>query len=410
MTRLARFPQYSVFAAMLAFAGLPLYIHAPKFFADEYGVSLTLLGVALLAVRGIDFVQDPLLGWLSDRVAPVKSKAVFAAGGFLALGMLMLFAVPADFAPLTWFVICLVVMFTAFSFLSISFYAQGVHTATQTGSSQAHGHLAAWREGGALIGICIAAALPSLLQTAGVAREMAIFAFVFAAIVLIALAAMRLEWSPTKTPPAPISEALGDKTLRQLMVLAILNSAPVAVSSTLFLFFVGDRLGSDSAGGLLLILFFLSAAASVPLWSMLARRQGMKATLQWGMGLAIFAFAWALALGEGDFIAFGIICALSGAALGADMTFLPALFARRIDQAKMPAGLGFGLWNFCSKLSLAIAAAVALPALEAFGFATNTPNSDQSLWALTLLYAGLPCILKVGALAYLTRIDLGDPR
>ena len=34
MTRLA---PYSLFAGVLAMAGLPIYIHAPKFYADSFG-------------------------------------------------------------------------------------------------------------------------------------------------------------------------------------------------------------------------------------------------------------------------------------------------------------------------------------------------------------------------------------
>ena len=38
---------YAIFAATLAAAGLPIYIHAPKFFVDEYGVSLASLSGVL---------------------------------------------------------------------------------------------------------------------------------------------------------------------------------------------------------------------------------------------------------------------------------------------------------------------------------------------------------------------------
>ena len=31
-----RLPGYALFGALLAAAGLPLYIHAPKFYVDEY--------------------------------------------------------------------------------------------------------------------------------------------------------------------------------------------------------------------------------------------------------------------------------------------------------------------------------------------------------------------------------------
>jgi len=401
------FPQFSLFAGMLAFAGLPLYIHAPKFFADEYGVSLSILGIALLAVRSLDFIQDPALGWVADRIQGWQGPAAICAAGLMALGMVALFAVPAGFAPVLWFVLCLAVLFTAFSFLSILFYAQGVETASRLGD-RGHVKLAAWREGGALIGICIAAVLPTVLQQAGLPKPLAYFAFIFAVIAMLAAAVMYTDWTGVSSPPAPIREAFEDSGLRRLMVLAVLNSAPVAVSSTLFLFFVGDRLGSDTASGPLLLLFFLCAALSVPLWTEVSKRIGMKKTLLWVMALSIAAFAWALSLGTGDLIAFGIICALSGAALGADMTFLPALFARRIDQIQMPAGLGFGLWNFCAKLSLALAAAAVLPALDLFGFETGVSNTEQALWGLTLLYAGLPCLLKVIALLYLFRTDLGE--
>lgn len=61
-------PAYAIFAAMLSAAGLPIYIHAPKYFVDEYGVSLVALGSVLFALRLLDVVQDPLFGRWSGRL------------------------------------------------------------------------------------------------------------------------------------------------------------------------------------------------------------------------------------------------------------------------------------------------------------------------------------------------------
>ena len=58
----ARLPAYSLFAAVISAAGLPIYIYAPKYYADSYGVSLTALGTLLFALRLLDVVQDPVLG------------------------------------------------------------------------------------------------------------------------------------------------------------------------------------------------------------------------------------------------------------------------------------------------------------------------------------------------------------
>ena len=61
----ARYPGYprvSLYALMLAAAGIPLYIHLPRFAAVELGIGLAALGSLLLALRLIDLVQDPLIG------------------------------------------------------------------------------------------------------------------------------------------------------------------------------------------------------------------------------------------------------------------------------------------------------------------------------------------------------------
>ena len=117
---------YALFAALLAAAGLPIYIHAPKFFVDEYGVSLASLGAVLFALRLLDVVQDPLFGKLSEKLRDHRGIAVGIACAVMAASMIALFAVPPLLPPLWWFAITLTGVFSAFSFLTISFYAQGV--------------------------------------------------------------------------------------------------------------------------------------------------------------------------------------------------------------------------------------------------------------------------------------------
>ena len=84
-------PAYAVFAAMLSAAGLPIYIHAPKYFVDEYGVSLVALGSVLFILRLLDVVQDPFFGRLSARLGRRRGVAISVACVVMALGMLGLF-------------------------------------------------------------------------------------------------------------------------------------------------------------------------------------------------------------------------------------------------------------------------------------------------------------------------------
>ncbi len=407
-----RLPAWSLFAALIAMAGLPIYIHAPKFYVDTYGITLASMGFTLAALRLIDVVQDPVLGWVAEATRPHRRLGVALAVALMVGSLTALFAVSPPILPLLWFALCLTGLFSGFSFLTICFYAEGVAKAETLGA-EGHIRLAGWREAGSLLGVCLAAVAPVAL-VAVADRPFTAFAALFAVLAVVATLVMNGQWQGRVTTPTPdplslFRPVLADPLSRRLLLIALLNAAPVAVTSTLFLFFVESRLGLPGWEGPLLLLFFLSAALSTPVWSHLARRYSPRPVLVTAMTLAILAFLGALTLGTGDLIPFALICAASGAALGADLTLLPAIFAQRLAQTGTPEAAAFGLWSFVSKLSLALAALTILPALDAAGFRTGTDNTPQALWTLTLIYAGLPCVLKVIAIVLLTLTRLPGP-
>ena len=120
------------------------------------------------------------------------------------------------------------------------------------------------------------------------------------------------------------------------------------------------------------------------------------------MVLAIVAFAWAALLGPGDDVAFAAICIASGLAFGADLALAPALLADVIGRGgRMHAtGAYFGLWTFATKMNLALAAGIALPLLDALGYVPGA-GDGATPQALAWVYAGLPSVLKLAAVAAL---------
>jgi GPH family glycoside/pentoside/hexuronide:cation symporter len=402
-----RLPAYSVFAAVISAAGLPIYIYAPKYYADTYGVSLTALGALLFGLRLFDVVQDPFLGWVSERMRGGKAAWVSLAAVLMAASMIGLFAISPPIAPVLWFGLTITGLFTAFSFLSINFYAQGIAKAGD--DPRGHVRLAAWRESGALGGVCIAAIAPTLMMGL-VATPFATFAYGFALTVAFATWAMWPEWTGrTTAEPTQIGTILADPLARRLLFLALVNATPLAVTSTLFLYYVDSRLGAVGWEGPLLVLFFLAAALSSPLWGALAQRFGAKRTLLVAMVLAVMSFGYTLTLGTGDEIQFAFVCVLSGATIGADLTLLPAMFARRMAQISPNGGQGFGLWSLVSKFTLAFAAVILLPLLENAGFRDGGENLPASaLTMLTVLYAFVPSLLKLVAIVLLAATKLED--
>ncbi len=395
----------SLFAAMLAASGLPLYIHVPRFAGAELGLSLTTVGVVLVAIRFVDFLQDPLLGWMVDRHPAARRGFAAVASVCLAAGFLMLFSTSPPFWPAAWLTLSLVLLFSAYSLATILIYSQSVEIAERSGST-GHLSIASYREAGLIAGVVVASVAPSLLSLVVAEGEVyRSFGYLLAAFTVVAWAMTRGLWTAKRVPVRPLSlGALHEAGASYLLLLGLANALPVALTSTLFLFFVEDRLDLPSYSGLFLILFFASAGAAAPVWSVLARRVGPRQILLPAMVLSIVSFTGAALLPAGAAAGFAVICIASGAALGADMVILPALFAGALSTAKLPAGQAFGIWAFVAKLALALAALTALPFLESWGYVPGAANPPDAVAALNFTYAILPCLLKLVVVAMVFRL------
>ncbi|WP_146345034.1 MFS transporter [Phaeobacter marinintestinus] len=397
-------PQLVLLAGFLASAGLPLYIHLPRF-ATETGLSLAVMGAVLLAFRLIDLFQDPLLGLAADHLqAQQKHLAGLSILG-TGVGFFIVFTLQPALPGL---IAGLFVLFTGFSMGTILFYGQCVARAKAAGDA-AHYKLAGRREMGTLAGIVLAALLPTGLGTFfGVQTGYAMFGMI------MALASVALWWICRSFWTGSARAIEARPTLRDfrkagaagLLGIALLNALPVAITSSLFLFFVEDRLGLPDLAGLYLVLFFAAAGASAPIWTRLATRFGPRPVLLVGMSMAILSFVFTAALPAGSAWGFAAITVVSGAALGADMVILPAMFSSLLARADLPAGIGFGAWFFASKLALALAAATVLPLLQVVGYVPGGPNAPEALTTLNAAYAILPCILKLPALVLVARLNL----
>lgn len=400
--------RYAALAVPLAFVGLPIYVHLPKFYGQTIGMNLALLGAILLLVRLLDCFLDPLIGWLRDRYPKARRATMrFAVVGIIA-GYWLVFNPPADATPLMQagaLAMSLALVYFSFSVLMVHYYAAGVSLAP---SEREAPRVAAFRESFMLFGVLLASMLPPLLAQHFAAEAYHILALIFAPMMLLG-AGITLRLGVFAATPAP-STPLGLKGfascwrnagIRHVLIVLFFNSIPSAITGTLFLFFTADILGAtDTQAGLFLVLYFVSAGAAIPFWTWAAKRIGMTPSLVLGMTLAIAAFVFAYGLGPGDLVPFAIICVVSGAAVGADLTLLSAMFAQKLARVPELSGMAFGLWHFISKLTLALAAGFVLPLLAAFGYA---PGGGTSMNILSLAYALVPCVLKLAAIAMLLR-------
>jgi len=396
--------RYGLMGFALAFVALPLYVLLPHYYAAHFGLPLTTLGLLLLGGRLVDATLDPLLGRGINRLlrhSPTQTL-LWAAGAALALA--------AGFASL-WFPvwaqgdallinlsISLLVTYLAFSALSIAHQSWG---ALLGGNEVQRARIVAWREGLGLAGVLVASVAGTLWDI-----------WISVALLWLALAIAWWGWrsgpqpgvTPSPQPADPASAGprpLADPAFRALLAVFMLNGIASALPATLMLFFVQDLLQAPSSmQPLFLGAYFVCGALGMGIWLALVVRWGLLRSWLAGMLLACAVFSFAATLGPGDAWGYAAVCAASGLALGSDLALPGAMLAgitlraRQRDGAQE--GAYFGWWNCATKLNLALAAGLALPALAALGYQPGA-QAPQALRALTWAYCLLPCGLKLAA-------------
>lgn len=396
--------RYGALGLPLAFVALPLYVLLPAHYA-AMGVPLAWLGLVLLGTRLFDAVLDPWLGrWVDGLWSPPKAWSV-AAWAVLALGLgfaALFFPRVTGVLPLmVWCALALMGTFIAFSLASVIHQSWGSRLGGSVGQRS---RLVAWREGLGLVGVLLANVLAT---QAGLAVTTAAL-WTLLALGLWALAGAPAPWRAPQavgvrpvvvlaTHTASLALPWRGQEFRRLLALFMLNGVASAIPATLVIFFINDRVQAPAWTAVFLGAYFLMGAASVPLWVRLMVRVGPSAAWAWGMVLNVLGFVGVLAVGAGDTTLYLAVCVASGLALGADLTVPGTLLTgviQRAGDAGRAEGAYVGWWHLATKLNLALAAGLSLPALQAMGYAPGARDAS-ALLALTLVYGALPCLFKL---------------
>jgi glycoside/pentoside/hexuronide:cation symporter, GPH family len=401
--------QYSALAFPLAFAGLPLYIHAPDFYSHHLGLSLGSIGLVLLLVRLFDAVQDPLIGYFSDRY-PAQRYAILAGGiVVLTLGLLTLFYGPQfSIATTYWFAGSMLLATTGFSVVVININMIGGFWLKDKNQRT---RIATWRESFALLGLLVASILPTLLLSLSDATQAFKWLFLIYAILMLPAYFLfirflhQVDLRHLATSKISTSKKFFDKDFFKILqdkqslffITYLLAQISAVLPAVLVLFFIRDYLAAESYSGLFLFLYFVSGAALMQVWFVLSKKLDKYRAWLISMLLSIVTFIWVMMLQPGDIIAYSMICILSGLAFGADLALPASIVADRINASKAEsrATQYYGVMAFIPKIALALASGCAFLILDKSGFVVATQNSQTALQSLLLLYGLVPCMIKL---------------
>lgn len=398
---------YSSLGLSLGFIGLPLYVYLPKFYAEEFSLSLTYLSALFFFTRLIDTVQDPLIGWVSDRFAlnSIKRSTIIAFSYPLLclsfLGLLFPFSSVPIGVSLGFFLIS---TYTLYSIISINFNTLSAECAKDYNQQTI---LVSSREGLTLVGIGLGSIIPSLLLNhfSVVSAHQMIWG-IFVAVSGFGLFFFLKKPLPVlyaKTASENVWEVLfnltKDKRFLWLAGVFLCSTTAAALPATLVLFYIKDVLHAEAYFGMFLALYFLSALLGIPLWYKISAAYTKRSAWISAMAFTIIGFVWATFLGSGDLIAYGIICVITGFCLGADLIMPTSMLADGISLKPNKAKY-YGAWTMISKLSITFAGSLGLFVLGHLGYDPGAGMRIEPLY-VAIAYAFIPCLIKCVALGIL---------
>jgi glycoside/pentoside/hexuronide:cation symporter, GPH family len=419
-----RLGAYSALQLPMAMAALPIVLNVSHFYGKQFAVDLELLGAIFLFTRALDAIQDPVLGYFSDKLTHWRDgrlKMAMASVPILALGFYGVFA-PPDLQPsalLVYLTVMLVIAHFGYSGITISYQALGAELSYDYHERT---RVTVTREVFGIAGLLLGSALPVVLTSKmGEVHGYATLALWFIPILIIPSVVV---WflSPRAVTPPVVQHSSGsiirdfaapvrNRRFRLLLTVYLVNGTSVAIAASVVLFFIDDVVGSKENVTWFILTYFGAGVLSVPAWLWVARRSSKSFAWLCGVVMSAVGLLCAGFLGQGDVVPYLFICALAGFGLGADYGIPPAILAdvihNEISDSQGESGKYFGLWAMATKLMTAIGGGIALPLLGVMGY---TPNAPSSAWPLLVTYGLLPAAVKAVSAVLLWYIQVEAAR
>ncbi len=397
-------------ALPLSFVGIPIYLNIADFYARKFAINLATIGLLLLVVRIFDFLQDPFIGALSDRLSNGKisrRKIIRIAAIFLVIGFFLLFNPPYflnEIAASVWFFVTLFFTYLSFNFISINFESAVARIANNDSERV---KLNSVKEFFGLIGMILAFLLPGIFQQFFVEfhhLSHLFLALIFALLLGFGVVFFKAENVAKNISKPKFSLIFKDVNFRYFALIILLNSLAVSLPAANMNFYVRDVLQANKILPWSLSIYFLSACFFLVFWKKFFARFGIIPVWKFAIFGSILTFSGAYFLDNSSANFFYLICLFSGIFLGADLIAVPAILAKITNKKIELTSSYFSLLSLLSKIGLTIAASGSLIFLGYFGY---NPNNvlPQNLWAISFFYAALPCFFKLIVIALIHKFQ-----
>jgi len=395
----------------LAAFGVALPVTLPEFYATHVGLQMGTVAAVFMAVRLIDILLDPIIGWGMDKTRSRLGRYrpwMVLAMPILMLSALMMFVIVKPGAGPIYLFVWLLVLYAGFSVATLGQLGWAAVLAPQYDQrSRVYG----WWQMFNIIGVILILILPTIVVRTGMGdyadgvRIMG-WAIIIALPVTMAIALLAVPEPVNKgaEPHGGVRAYLDlfkSKTVRKLLVADLFLGIAPGITGSLLFFFFGMVKGYDhTQASLFMLIYFVAGLVGAPIWAWLATKVGKDKAL--AIASLIFAvfYVGATLVPGGNFMITAIAMFIAGIPYAAGLFLLRAMMADVGDEVRLETGvdrtgLMFSILAATTKLGHVFALAP-YAILPWFGFkALPGPegNSETALLMLQILFIAVPGLL-----------------
>jgi glycoside/pentoside/hexuronide:cation symporter, GPH family len=391
------------------------------FYTDAALIPPALAGSALLIGKIWDAVNDPLVGWVSDRTTSQrfgKRRAymiLFAVP--LGLSLMLVWFVPAGMpngATFVWIAVSFI-LFDSFNTLtSVPYYAL---TAELTEDYDERSSLTLYRMLLGVPGYIIGAAVTPLLVSLFLVKRTG-FGVVGVVYGLVAMAALlasaagiherkALRTSQSKMPPVrALLATFRNRPFVQLIVAYLIANLGFVLVQTLLAYFMQYQLMMKEQVPLVMLLLLGSVMLFLAPWKKLSEKWSKGPAYALGLAIGGLSVAVTFFLPHHPTPLIYVVAVLAGMGFSTNWVFPWAMVPDvveydELETGEQRSGMIYGVWGFTSKLVAALGVAISGWVLQLYHYTPNIAQTDFTLSGIRLFFGVVPAVALAAALPFL---------
>ena len=386
------------------------------FLTDVVGLRPALAAVALFIGRSSDYINDPIIGYLSDRTRSRWGRRrpfiLFGMVPFALAYMLLWWKPPIDtqIGLAIYYSIAFVLYDTTATILYMPYFAM---TPELTSDYDERTSLTTYRMVFSILGAMIAFVVPLAIIGTMTPENASRVMSVGAGVACLSILPMLLVFFGTRERPEnqerqqptikeSLKAAIKNRPFLYAVGIFLLTWTALDVLQTVLLYFLKYRMNLPGSGDLIFGLLFVAALISLPFWQWAARRwDKVKAYIGGMIFLAVVMIAIGFINPAWGLPAIGVLVALAGIGLGAVQLLTWAMIPDVIEWDELQTGqrhegMFYSLVTTFRKVGVSISIPLVLLMLEWTGYVANAQvQPPRAILGIQLLIGPIPAVCLI---------------